>query len=98
MADKAGAGAVRNVIGVVIAVIVVVMLAVLVRIVFEFFGPLQQGDLYRQLVVWTDRLLLPVTVAGFKTPYAGEFNVQATLSLVAYLFLEYVLTALRRRF
>jgi len=97
VAKSAGASAVRNLLGVVVGIFVVVMLVLLTRLIVEFFGALHTGPFYAQLKAITRYVVLPLPVAGFKTPYGGTFDVRAALSIVIYLIAEYLLTALRRR-
>lgn len=97
MTYGAGSRALKNLIGVVIAVLVVGMVALLARLVFEFFGALHGQPFYAQLVSFTNLILLPIQVSGAKTPYAGVFDVRATLTIVVLLVGEYLLTGLRKR-
>jgi hypothetical protein len=96
--SSAGRSLLRNLLGAVQVILVVAMLALLVRLVFEFFGALQAGQLWIELKRYTDIITLPIAVKSYRAAqYGGWFNVRVVLSLVIYLVAEYVVTAIRRR-
>lgn len=97
MARSASSRLIRNLLGVAIGVLVVAMVALLVRVIFEFFGALHAGEFYRRLISLTTPIVFPFPVDSFSTPYAGVFDVKATLTLLAVLLAEFVLTSIRRR-
>lgn len=96
--SSAGRALLRNLIGVLQVVLVVAMLALLIRLVFEFFGALQAGQLWTELKRYTDLITLPIPVKSLRAAqYGGWFNMRVVLSLIFYLVAEYVVTAMRRR-
>lgn len=95
---SAGRALLRNLIGVLQVLLVIAMLALLVRLVFEFFGALQSGQLWTELKRYTDLVTLPIPVRSIRAAqYGGWFNVRVVLSLLVYLAAEYAVTAIRRR-
>lgn len=97
VARSSGARVLRNLIGVVVAVVVVAMLGLLARVVFQFFGALQSGGFHDALMTYTAPVVLPIPVGNPATPYGGVFDLRATLSLLVFLVVEFLLTGLRRR-
>jgi hypothetical protein len=68
-----------------------------VRIGIEFFGVLAMTTAGRVIVEFTDFLVLPLGVAGVRTPYGGIFDVEAAITVVALLLVEWALSVARTR-
>lgn len=96
--SSAGRTLLRNLLGVLQVLLVIAMLALLVRLVFEFFGALQTGQLWVELKRYTGLVTLPIPVRSIRAArYGGYFNVRVMLSIIVYLVGEYAVTAVRRR-
>jgi hypothetical protein len=67
------------------------------RIVIEFFGALAMTAMGRVIVEITEFLVLPLDLGGVRTPYGGVFDVDAAITVVLVLLLEWVLSVLRSR-
>lgn len=67
------------------------------RIVIEFFGALAMTAAGRVIVDLTGVLVLPVGIAGARTPYGGIFDVEAAVTVAVLLLLEWALSVARSR-
>lgn len=79
-----------------IDVLFIIALALLVRIVMSFFEPLAATPFYKPLAATTRPLVLPLGIGGIKTPFKGVFEVNAAVTIVAILVVEYLLGTVRR--
>lgn len=96
--SSAGRALARNLVGVLQLLLVVAMLALLIRLVFEFFGALQTGQLWTEMKRYTDLITLPFPARSIRAAqYGGWFNLRVVLTLIVYLVAEYAVTAIRRR-
>jgi type III secretory pathway component EscS len=75
----------------------VVAVALVVRIVVAFFGTLAASDLGAKYLELSRYLVIPFGVDAIATPYAGSFDVDATITVGLLLLVEWGLSALRRR-
>lgn len=75
-----------------------VLVAIIVTggLVVRFFGSLTSSEFGRAAAPVLQALRLPLGLGGIKTPYGGVFDVDAALTAVGALFLEWVLAGIRR--
>ncbi|MBE0475732.1 MAG: hypothetical protein IBX62_01330 [Coriobacteriia bacterium] len=88
---------VRTLITVVMDILVVVAVALTIHLVVGFFGTIAQQEWARALLGLTRWLVLPLGLEPVETPYGGVFDVDATVSIVAVLIGEWVLSIVRRQ-
>lgn len=67
------------------------------RIVTEFFGVLATTDMGRWLVRLTDVFVLSLGVGPARTPYGGIFDVEAAVTVVVLLLIEWALSVAHAR-
>lgn len=79
-----------------IDVLFVIALALLVRLFMSFFEPLMATSLYRPLIGLTNPLVLPLGIARIATPFKGFFEVNAAVTILAIMVVEYLLAVVRR--
>lgn len=65
------------------------------RLVVEFFGAMAAGPVGTLVVRLSDHLILPLGLAGRKTPYGGIFNMDATATVLLLLVVQPVLSRAR---
>jgi hypothetical protein len=82
---------------VVMDILWVVAVALVVRIVVAFFGTLATSDLGMKYLELSRYLVIPFGVDAISTPYAGYFDIDATITVGLLLLVEWGLSALRRR-
>jgi len=87
----------RTVFTVIMDVLVVVAVAVTVRIVVLFFGTLAAQGWAEAVVALTNPVIIPFGIEAIKTPYGGVLDVNAALTVVAVLALEWLLSVFRSR-
>lgn len=92
-----GSTLVRSTLTVVMNVLFVVALAVTTRVVVEFFGALAMTTLGDAVVAATDFFVLPLGLGGPRTPYGGYFDLDAAITVVVLMLLEWVLSVVRSR-
>jgi hypothetical protein len=88
--------ALLRLLGIVTGILGAVMLLLLTRLVFEFFGELHRSVFYLRLHSVSGRLVVPLGLPSFDTPYRGVFDTATAATLVLLLFVEYLLGDLRR--
>lgn len=88
---------VRTVLTVIMDVLVAVAIALTIRLVVQFFGALAAQGWGEAILALTDPLVLPLGVEAIKTPYGGVFDVDAALTVVLILVVEWVLSIVRSR-
>lgn len=88
---------VRTFIAIVMNVLVIVAIALTVRMVVVFFGQLSALGWGATVKALTAPLIVPFGVAAIKTPYGGSFDVNAALTVVVVLGIEWVLSGIRSR-
>lgn len=98
MANKS----VRTFLTVLMDVLIVVAVALTVRMVIMFFGQLAAQSWGSAIVALTSIVTMPFGdwfsfEALIKTPYGGVFDVDAALTVVTVLVLEWVLSVVRAR-
>lgn len=73
---------------------------ILIRIVYLFFGQLKTAPGYQFIIEASDRMM--VFISGFgrvPTPYqGGEFDIGATVLLIALILIEFVINGIARYF
>lgn len=67
------------------------------RIAISFFGALSATAWGGALVRVTAYSVMPFGVASIKTPYGGQFDVNAAITVVVLLLLEWMLSVARNR-
>lgn len=87
---------IRTMMTIAIDVLFLIALALLVRLFMSFFQPLRATALYGPLVGLTDPLVLPLGIARIATPFRGFFEVNAAVTILAILVVEYLLAVVRR--
>lgn len=87
----------RTLFTVIMDVLVVVAVAITVRIAVLFFGALASQGWAEAVVALTNPVIVPFGVEDIKTPYGGVFDVNATLTVVFVLLLEWLLSLFRSR-
>lgn len=87
----------RTLVSILMNVLLVAALLVTVRMVVQFFGSLAAQPWGSALMSITDTLVLPLDFNLIKTPYGGGFDIAAAVTVVALLFLEWVLSVVRWR-
>jgi hypothetical protein len=92
-----GSSLVRSTLTVVMNVLFVLALAVTTRIVVEFFGALAMTTLGDAVVTATEFFVLPLELGGPRTPYGGYFDLDAALTVVVLMLLEWMLSIVRSR-
>jgi uncharacterized protein YggT (Ycf19 family) len=78
-------------------ILIVVSIALTVRLVVMFFGQLAAQGWGETVVALTSPVVIPFGVAAIKTPYGGVFDVNAALTIVALLAIEWILSGVRSR-
>jgi uncharacterized protein YggT (Ycf19 family) len=78
-------------------VLIALAIALTVRMVVEFFGALSAQGWGQAIIALTDPLTLPLGMEAIKTPYGGFFDVNAAITVVLLLLLEWVLSVVRSR-
>jgi hypothetical protein len=75
----------------------VVAVALVVHIVVAFFDTLATSDLGAKYLELSGYLVIPFGVDTISTPFAGYFDVDATITVGLLLLVEWGLSALKRR-
>jgi len=92
-----GGRVVRGVLSICVNILLVVAVFLAIRIVVVFFGQLASQGWSQAVVSVTNYAVIPAGFGNIKTPYGGSFDVNAAISVVAVLFVEMVLSAVRDR-
>lgn len=87
----------RTFVTVVMDVLVVLAIALTIALVVAFFGQLAAQSWGHTVLALTKPLVIPFGVSPIKTPYGGVFSVNAALTIVVLLGLEWVLSGIRSR-
>jgi len=88
---------VRTVLTIVMDALVLLAIAETVRLVVQFFGALANSALGKAIIALTNPITIPFGIESIKTPYGGSFEVNAALTVVAFLLVEWVLSIVRSR-
>lgn len=88
---------VRTLITVVMDILVVVAIALTIHLVLTFFGTLSQQEWAGAYLNASKYLVLPLGIDPIKTPYAGAFDVNATVTILVLLLAEWILSVVRRQ-
>jgi hypothetical protein len=78
-------------------ILVVVAIAETLRLVVLFFGTLESAKWGEVVVALTNPLTLPLGFEDIKTPYGGVFEIDAAVTIVIVLVVEWVLSVIRSR-
>jgi len=87
----------RTIITIIMDILVVLAIALTVRLVVVFFGQLSAQGWAQSVIALTTPLVIPFGVDAIKTPYGGYFDVNAALTIVVLLGVEWVLSGIRAR-
>lgn len=87
----------RTIVTVIMDILVVLAIAEVLRLVVTFFGQLASQSWAGAVIAITDPLTIPFGFEVIKTPYGGGFDVNAALTVVALLLIEWVLSVIRSR-
>lgn len=87
---------VRTILTVVMDLLVIVAVILVLRVVVGFFGALASAEWAKGLLAATRVLVLPFGLEAINTPYGGEFDVSASLTVLALLGVEWALGVARR--
>lgn len=77
-------------------VLVAVAVASLVHLVIVFFGVTSSASWGKSLLSLTRYVVLPLGIAPIGTPYSGEFDGNAAVTVLVLLGVEWVLGLVRR--
>lgn len=88
---------VRSILTVLMDVLVAVAIALTVRLIVVFFGQIAAQSWAAPVTTFTNLVVIPFGVGDIKTPYGGYFDVNAALTIVTALVLEWVLSVVRSR-
>jgi hypothetical protein len=91
---KSSAG--RTVITVVMDVIVIVAVAALTHLVISFFGSMSGSSWGKGLLALTRFTVVPIGITPLTTPYGGLFHVDAMVTVLGILAVEWALGLVRR--
>jgi hypothetical protein len=91
-----GASPARTVFTVVMDVLVAVALIALTALVFGFFGQLLAQPWGRQIYTLAGRAVIDFGIAPIATPYGGTFSLNAVVSILLYVVVEWALGMVRR--
>lgn len=87
----------RTLLTVLMDVLIVLAVAQTMGIIVSFFGRLASHEIGGIVISLTDRITIPFGIAAIKTPYGGVFDVDAALTVVAFLLVEWALSIWRGR-
>lgn len=82
---------------VIMDVFVVLAVAESLRVVVRFFGALATQGWGQLIIMFTDYITVPFSIAAIKTPYGGVFDAEAALTVGLLLLIEWVLSIVRSR-
>jgi len=88
---------VRTILTVVMDLLVVVAIAETLRIVVMFFGQLASQGWGKVVIALTDPITIDFGAKAITTPYGGKFDVDAAITVVIVLLIEFVLSVVRSR-
>jgi len=88
---------VRTILTVVMDLLVVVAIAETLRIVVMFFGQLASQGWGKVVIALTDPITIDFGAKAITTPYGGKFDVDAAITVVIVLVIEFVLSVVRSR-
>jgi hypothetical protein len=89
-------GPVRTLLLIVMDLLVVLAVVLVLRIVVEFFGVLAAASWGKAVVTLTRPITIPAGVRPITTPYGGVFDVNAALTVVVLLGIEWAVGVARR--
>lgn len=87
----------RSILSLIMDLLVLLAIAEAARLVVLFFGSLESQSWARVIIDLTDYITLPLGAKAIATPYGGIFDVEAAVSVVAILALEWFLSMGRSR-
>lgn len=93
MADRSP---VRTILLILMDLLVALALFLVVRLVVLFFGVLAVTAWAKAIAKLSQPFVLPFGVKAISTPYGGIFDINAALSIAAYLVIEWAVSIARR--
>jgi hypothetical protein len=90
-----GASPVRTLLTIVMDVFIAVALIALTGLVFGFFGQLMALSWGREIHTLAARAVVPFGFQPIATPYGGTFSLDAVVSILLYVVVEWVLGMVR---
>ncbi len=87
----------RKILIVLMDVLIALAVAVTARLIVAFFGVLASQGWGELVLSVTKPLTIPFGIGAIKTPYGGVFEVNAALTIAAYLVAEWALSIARGR-
>lgn len=88
---------VRTFVTIVMNLLVVAAVLTTVRIFVRYFGVLESSGPGEAIVVASNPFVASVGFQDVRSPYAGVFDVNATVSIVGILLVEWLLSVVRTR-
>jgi hypothetical protein len=89
---------VRTLVGILADLLVVVAIVLTARVLVEFFGQLAAKPWGHAVIALTNPIVLPLGVTAPKTPYGGTFDVNACLTVIVLVALDWVLSSIKDRY
>ncbi len=87
----------RTLVTVFMDIVIVVAVIELLRVVIAFFGALSSASWGEVALRLTTPLVIPFGIEDITTPYGGVFEVDAVVTIIALLALEWVLSIVRKQ-
>ncbi len=87
---------VRQILTVVMDLLVIVAVILVFRVVVGFFGALASEAWGKSVLAATRPIVLPLNLKAIATPYGGAFDVDASITVLALLVVEWALGIARR--
>lgn len=87
----------RTVLTIIMDALVVIAMVEVFRMIVLFFGQLSSQAWAQALVTLSDPLTIPFGIEDISTQYAGVFDMNAAVSVVALLMAEWALSIVRPR-
>ncbi len=88
---------VRTILTVLMDLLVVMAVAQVLLMIVEFFGQLAAQPWATSFIALTSAFTIRFGIESIKTPYGGVFDVNAALTVIVFLLLEWVLSVARSR-
>ncbi len=87
----------RRVLTIVMDVLVLVAVCLTIGVVVRFFGTLADTSVGESYLRFVSFITPPLGLASVKTPYGGQFDVNAAVTVGVVLVVEWALSVARRR-
>lgn len=87
----------RTLVTIVMDILVVLAVLVTAAVVVAFFGQLASQHWGKTILALSKPLIIPFGIAPIKTPYGGVFAINAALTVLVLLGIEWILSGIRSR-